>query len=105
MSGWPLVKLADLRVRQGRFDEARRMIEGHESSPVARRALAAIALGRGEVALAEELVSLCLDGEAASDPRCAPVLELLVQIRIARNDVAAANEALQRLGSWSSKQR
>ena len=24
MSGWPLVKLADLRVRQGRFDEARR---------------------------------------------------------------------------------
>ena len=99
MSGWPLVKLADLRVRQGRFDEARHLIEGHESSPDARRALAAIALGRGEVALAEELVSLCLDREAASDPRCAPVLELLVQIRIAGNDVAAANEALQRLGS------
>jgi len=99
MSGWPLVKLADLRVRQGRFDEARHLIEGHESSPDARRALAAIALGRGEVALAEELVSLCLDGEAASDPRCAPVLELLVQIRIAGNDVAAATEALQRLGS------
>ena len=78
MSGWPLGKLADLRVRQGRLDEARRLTEGHESHPVARRALAAIALGRGEVALAEELVSLCLDGEAAADPGCAPVLEMLV---------------------------
>ena len=33
-------------------------------------------------------MSLCLDGEAATDPRCAPVLEMLVQIRVARDDVA-----------------
>jgi DNA-binding CsgD family transcriptional regulator len=98
MSGWPLGKLADLRVRQGRFDEARRMTDGHESHPVARRVLAAVALGRGELALAEELVSLCLDGEGAADPRCAPVLELLVQVRIARDDMPAASEALERLG-------
>ncbi len=97
MSSWPLGKLADLRVRQGRFDEARRLTEGHESHPVARRVLAAVALGRGEVALAEELVSLCLDGEAAADPGCAPLLEMLVQIRIAREDIPAANEALERL--------
>jgi DNA-binding CsgD family transcriptional regulator len=97
MSGWPLGKLADLRVRQGRFDEARRMTEGYESHPVARRVLAAVALGRGEVALAEELASLCLDGEAAGDPHCAPVLEMLVQIRIARDAMPAASEALERL--------
>ena len=95
MSGWPLAKLADLRVRQGRFDEARRLIEGHESQTGARRVLAVIALGRGEVTLAEELLSLCLDGEAATDPRCAPVLEMLVQIRVARDDMLAANEALR----------
>ena len=93
MSGWPLGKLADLRVRQGRFEEARRMAEGHESHPVARRILATIALGRGEVALAEELLTLCLEGEAASDPGCAPVLEMLVQIRLARDDVLAARGA------------
>jgi tetratricopeptide (TPR) repeat protein len=47
MSGWPLGKLADLRVRQGRFDEARRLTEGYESHPSARRVMAAVALGRG----------------------------------------------------------
>lgn len=96
MSAWPVGKLADLRVRQGRFDEARRLTEGHESHPIARRILAAIALGRGELVLAEELVSLCLDIEAA-DPGCAPVLEMLVQIRVARDDMPAASEALERL--------
>lgn len=98
MSGWPLCRLADLRVRQGRFDEARRMIEGSESHPVARRVLAAVALGRGDATLAEELVGLCLDGEPHADPSCAPVLDMLVQIRVARGDMPAATEALERLG-------
>jgi DNA-binding CsgD family transcriptional regulator len=105
MSGWPLGKLADLRVRQGRFDEARRMTEGHESHPVARRVLAAVALGRGEIGLAEELLSLCLEGEAAADPRCTPVLEMLVQIRIARDDLPGASEALERLRSVAGASR
>lgn len=93
----PLVKLADLRVRQGRLDEAQRLLDGNESHPTARRALATIALTRGQVALAEDLVRLCLEGEAASDPACAPALELLVQIRLARDDAPAAAEALARL--------
>jgi DNA-binding CsgD family transcriptional regulator len=102
MRGSPLVKLADLRVRQGRLDEARRLLEGYESHPVARRALATIALARGEIALAEDLIRLCLDGEDASDPACAPALELLVQIRLARGDVVAAAEALERLSDLAA---
>lgn len=93
----PLVKLADLRVRQGRLDEARRLLEGHESHPVARRALAAIALARGDVALAEDLVRLCLEGESPSDPGCAPTLDLLVQVRLARDDARGAADACGRL--------
>jgi DNA-binding CsgD family transcriptional regulator len=93
----PLVKLADLRVRQGRYEEARRLIEGHESHPVARRALALIAFGRGELDLAEELAQLCLEGEGRTDALCAPVIELQVRVRLARDDLAAATEALGRL--------
>lgn len=93
----PLVKLADLRVRQGRLEEGRRLLEGRESHPVARRTLATIALVRGELALAEDLVRLCIEGERPSDPACAPALELLVQIRLAGGDVPAATEALEQL--------
>lgn len=93
----PLVKLADLRVRQGRYEEGRRLIEGHESHPLARRALAAIALGRGELDLADDLVHLCLEAEGDADPRCAPVLELQVRVRLARDDLAGAIEARDRL--------
>jgi DNA-binding CsgD family transcriptional regulator/Tfp pilus assembly protein PilF len=93
----PLVKLADLRVRQGRYEEAQRLIEGHEAHPVARRALAEIALMRGELELADELVSLCLDAEVADDAGCAPIVELQVRIRLAHGDVAAAEAARDRL--------
>src|SRR5262245_10339723 len=105
MSGMPLGRLADLRVRQGRLDEASRMAVGYESHPVARRILAAVALGRGELPLAEELVGLCLEGEETGDPRCAPVLEMLVQIRLERNDIPAAGEALGRLEAVAAASR
>jgi DNA-binding CsgD family transcriptional regulator len=89
----PLVKLADLRVRQGRLEEARHLLEGNESHPIARRALATIALAQGNAALAEELARLCLEGELASHPNCAPVLDLLVQARLVADQSDAASEA------------
>jgi DNA-binding CsgD family transcriptional regulator len=102
MSQSPLVKLGDLRVRQGRLDEARRLLEGHESHPIARRALAMIAFARGESELAADLVRLCLEAEAPTDPGCATALELLVRIRVARGEVAAAAEARDRLAELAS---
>jgi DNA-binding NarL/FixJ family response regulator len=93
----PLVRLADLRLRQGRFDEAQRLLEGNEAHPVARRALATIAVAQGDPALAEDLVHLCLDGGLPDDPACAPVLDLLVRIRLVRGDEAGATNALERL--------
>jgi DNA-binding CsgD family transcriptional regulator len=50
----PLVRLADLRVRQGRFEEAERLLEDGEWHPAARRVSAVIALGRHQLELAEE---------------------------------------------------
>ena len=93
----PLVRLADLRVRQGRFEEAERLLEGCEWHRTARRVLATIALGRGDLALAEELARLCLEGEDQSDPACAPLLELLVALQLARGDRGPAKETHDRL--------
>ena len=94
MRASPLVRLAELRVRQGRFEEAERLLEGSEWHPPPGGSLAAIALARGDLALAEDLARLCLEGEDPSDPACAPLLELLVDVQLARGDLAAAAETL-----------
>lgn len=93
----PLVKLAELRVRQGRLEEGRRLLEGHESHPAARRTHAAIALANGELALAEDLLGLCLDGPAGAYPAYARELDSLVQVRLLRGDLAGAGATLERL--------
>jgi DNA-binding NarL/FixJ family response regulator len=102
MRAAPLMKLAALRVRQGRIEEAERLLEGSEARPEARQVLAAIALARGELALADDLARLCLEREDASDPACAPLLELLVEVELARDDPPAAREALERLATLAS---
>jgi DNA-binding NarL/FixJ family response regulator/putative sterol carrier protein len=102
---FPLLRLADLRVRQGRFEEAERLLEGAEWHPAARRFAAAIALGRGDLPLAEELAALCMEGADPADPGCAPVLGLLVEIQLRRDDRIAAEETLSRLQAIAAKAR
>jgi DNA-binding NarL/FixJ family response regulator len=93
-AAFPLVRLAELRVRQGRFEEAERLLKDAEWHPVARRTAAAIALGRRELPLAEELARLCVDGSDEGDPSCGPALELLVAIQLARGDHEGARRTL-----------
>jgi DNA-binding CsgD family transcriptional regulator len=96
--GFAALRLADLRVRQGRIEEAERLLEGGEWHPTARRMAATIALVRGDTALASELGELCAEGSKLADPTCAAALELLIVTRLALGDVAAARQAADRLG-------
>jgi DNA-binding CsgD family transcriptional regulator len=93
------LRLADLRVRQGRVEEAERLLEGGEWHPTARRLAATIALARGDASLASELGELCAEGSALADPTCAPALELLTVTRLAIGDVLTAHEAADRLAT------
>jgi DNA-binding NarL/FixJ family response regulator len=97
--GVAAVRLADLRVRQGRLEEAERLLEGDEAQPAARRIAAAIALARGEGELAAELAELCAQGSELADATCAPALELLVLTRLAIGDVGAATDTASRLAA------
>jgi ATP/maltotriose-dependent transcriptional regulator MalT len=96
-SSLPLMRLADLRVRQGRYEEAERLMEGADWHPAARRATATIALARGDLALAEELAQLCMEGADPADPGCAPALALLIEIQLGRDEPSAAEQTLGRL--------
>jgi DNA-binding CsgD family transcriptional regulator len=106
MRVFPLVRLAELRVRQGRYEEAQRLIEGNEWHPIARRSLAAIALARGDVALAEDLATMCLDGADPNDPSCAVLQALLVDVQLARQDIGAAERTVaglaDRAAAWGN---
>jgi DNA-binding CsgD family transcriptional regulator len=99
---FPLVRLAGLRVRQGRFEEAERLLEKQEWHPLARRTAAAIALGRRELPLAEELTRLCLEGVAEDDPACAPALELLIAVQLARGIEEDTRSTLDRLATLAA---
>jgi DNA-binding NarL/FixJ family response regulator len=99
---FPLLRLADLRVRQGRFEEAERLLAGIDWHTSAKRSLARIAMARGDLALAEDLVGLCLENTSPSDPDCPPLLGLLVEVQLARGDEAAAAETLDRLAALAA---
>jgi DNA-binding CsgD family transcriptional regulator len=99
---FPLLRLAELRVRQGRFEEAERLLEGIDWHTSAKRSLAAIAVARGDLALAEDLVRLCLESTPPSDPDCPSLLGLLVDVRLARGDLAAAEETLDQLADLAA---
>jgi DNA-binding CsgD family transcriptional regulator len=100
-----LLRLADLRVRQGRFEEAERLLEGFDWHASAKRSLARIALARGDLALAGDLGRLCLESTPPSDPDCAAVLVLLAEVQLAGGDVAAAEETLGRLAALAGDRK
>jgi DNA-binding CsgD family transcriptional regulator len=94
---YPLLRLADLRVRQGRLEEAERLLEGIDWHTSAKRSLARIALARGDLALAEDLARLCLESTLPSDPDCPHLVGLLVEVQLARGNLAAAEGTLDQL--------
>src|SRR5262245_61916352 len=97
--GAAALRLAELRIRQGRLEEAERLLESDESGSATRRLAATIALARGDTALAAELGELCAEGSALAAPTCVPVLELLTLSRLAVGNRRGAREAADRLGA------
>lgn len=92
-----LLRLADLRVRQGRLEEAAVLLEDLDQHPEATRPLAALQLARGETALARDVVERKLAEPELRATVAAPLLALLVDVHLtdgAVDDAAAAAERL-----------
>ena len=93
------LRLADLRVRQGRVEEAERLLEGGEWHPTARLLAATIALARGDAALASEARGAVRRRVwTGRSDMCASARPAIVT-RLAIGDVAAAHEAAERLAA------
>ena len=89
----PLSVLADLRLRQGRSDEAGRLLEGLDDEPAALAPLVRLHLARGDTALAGAL----LERGGARIAGDAGRFALRAEVALATGDLDAAGEAADQL--------
>ena len=102
-----LARLAELRVRQGRFEEAAQLHGevGAAMAGEAARPLAALHLARGEVELAGDVLERALGGLDAVSAGAAPLWALLVDVHLARGRVDDAQAAAEQLTRCADRQR
>jgi DNA-binding NarL/FixJ family response regulator len=103
MRAGALARLAELRVRQGRLEEAEQLLEGFDAFIEAAWPLASIHLARGQTALAQYVLERALDQVDPAGTVAAPLLSLLVDVHLAENDVERADEAADRLAACAAQ--
>lgn len=91
------MRLADLRLRQGRIEEAGQLLEGQEDNPEALPALIALQLARGETDWARSLFDRYRSHSTEPDVFATPTIALGVDVLIAAEDLAAAQELVLQL--------
>ena len=104
-----LIRLGDLRVRQGRLEDAAELLTGFEANADAVRALAGLYFARAETARARDLLE-----RATASPDVVPevggtttvgsLIALLVDVYLAEGDIDAAARAAARLSRIADAQ-
>jgi DNA-binding NarL/FixJ family response regulator len=106
-----VIRLGELRVRQGRLEEAARLLEGLDHHPDAVRAIAALHLARGELALARDLLERATEDRDDVVPTVGdltmmgPLLALLFDVHLEEGDGDAAAQVAGRLDRIAGAQR
>jgi ATP/maltotriose-dependent transcriptional regulator MalT len=104
----PSARLAEIRVHQGRFDEAEQLLEGLEGEAEAVQARVALRLARGDAEAAAAILLRRIDELGWDNLVAAPLLAQLVQARVDQGHLdaaAAAADALERIGSPPGRDR
>jgi DNA-binding NarL/FixJ family response regulator len=94
----PAAKFAELRMLQGRVEDAERLLAGYEDRTDALRATARLHLLRGETAVAAALLHRRLN-QVGDGLLAVPLLALLVEVQVARGDGASARKSAERLAA------
>ncbi len=92
----PVLRLADLRVRQGRLEEAQQLLEGYEELPEAVQPRVRLHLEHGELELAATVAERHL-ARRGRGLVSAPVLALLIDAKLAAGKVAEARDLAREL--------
>ena len=98
----PAARLAEIRVVQGRFDEAEQLLAGMEHEPEAVGAAVSLRLARGEPAAAVRLLRARLAALGPDNVLAAPLLGQLVVAELGAGDLAAAAAAADELDALAA---
>jgi DNA-binding CsgD family transcriptional regulator len=98
-----LARLAELRLAQGRTEEAARLLEEHEDRPAAARVIGAIHLARDEPGAAASVLGRRLTEVEEGSLEAAALCELLVEADIARGGLADAIARAEQLADLASR--
>ena len=104
----PSARLAEIRVLQGRYDEADGLLTGLEDEPESLQARVAVRIARGEPAAAAALLTRRLDELGWRSLLAAPLLAQLVEARLLEGYVdaaKAASSALDRIAEDGRRER
>jgi DNA-binding NarL/FixJ family response regulator len=93
----PAARLAEIRVLQGRFEEAEQLLTGFEDDPDTVNAAVELRIARGEPDAAAALLERRLGEVGRKNLLAAPLLGQLVRARLSAADLPGADEAAQEL--------
>ena len=91
----PVTQLAELRVLQGRFEEARSLLESYEDLPEAIRPLAVLDLALGDAGTAASRLQRRVEELTEATVGSLPLHTVLVDAYIARGDYDAAERSVR----------
>jgi ATP/maltotriose-dependent transcriptional regulator MalT len=97
-----VLKLADLRVSQGRLEEAEVLLSGYEDYGSSVLPRARLHLARGESDLAKAVLEQALQSDSSPSLHRAPLLRLLVDVLLASNKIDEAKRTADELVSLST---
>jgi DNA-binding NarL/FixJ family response regulator len=98
-----IARLADLRVRQGRLEEAEQLLADVNADADTAFPLAAIHLARNETELAADVLERGLAQLPADSAAAVPLLVLLVEVRIADGNLGEAAVVSERLSAIEAR--
>jgi class 3 adenylate cyclase/tetratricopeptide (TPR) repeat protein len=97
-------KLAELRIQQGRYDEAEVLLEQFQDDFEAAPAVVALSIARGDLQRATGVLRSYTRGLGGDCLRLGPALAQLVELELRRGDLPAATRATQRLLTMEADQ-
>ena len=101
----PSARLAEIRVLQGRYEEAEQLLVGLEGEPEALQARVALRIARGEPAAAAALLTRRLDEVGWTALVAAPLLAQLVEARLLEGQLDGATGAASALEQIAAERR